>query len=84
MCIRDRDGGKDTPDNIVAACHVCNQRRHKPVSYTHLDVYKRQGMHLVYDDKAQVLEELRPLGVMRQDRLVEHVRICLLYTSRCV
>ena len=33
------------------------------------------GVHLIDDDKAQVLEELRPLGVMRQDRLVEHVRI---------
>ena len=33
------------------------------------------GVHLVDDDVAQVLEELRPLGVMRQDRLVQHVRV---------
>jgi hypothetical protein len=23
-----RDGGKDDPTNIVAACHFCNQKRH--------------------------------------------------------
>ncbi|KAG1470376.1 hypothetical protein G6F57_011813 [Rhizopus arrhizus] len=33
------------------------------------------GVHFVDDDVAQVLEELRPLGVMRQDRLVQHVRV---------
>ncbi len=33
------------------------------------------GMHFVDDDVAQVLEELRPLGVMRQDGLVQHVRV---------
>ncbi|MGY5941141.1 HNH endonuclease [Stenotrophomonas forensis] len=24
-----QDGGKDTAENVVAACHRCNQRRHK-------------------------------------------------------
>jgi hypothetical protein len=33
------------------------------------------GVDLVDHHIAQVLEELRPLGVMRQDRLVQHVRI---------
>jgi hypothetical protein len=33
------------------------------------------GMHLVDDHEAQVLEELRPLGVMRQHALVQHVRV---------
>ena len=33
------------------------------------------GVDLVDHHVAQVLEELRPLGVVRQDRLVEHVRI---------
>ena len=33
------------------------------------------GVHLVDDHVAQVLEELRPLGVVRQDRLVQHVGI---------
>ena len=35
-----QDGGKDTPDNIVAACHVCNQRRHKrPTPAPSADIY---------------------------------------------
>ncbi|MCW0466126.1 hypothetical protein NB705_003199 [Xanthomonas sacchari] len=33
------------------------------------------GVDLVDHHIAQVLEELRPLGVMRQDRLVQHVRV---------
>ncbi len=33
------------------------------------------GVHLIDHHIAQVLEELRPLGVMRQDRLVQHVRV---------
>ncbi len=33
------------------------------------------GMHLVDHHVLQVLEELRPLGVMRQDALVQHVRV---------
>ena len=32
-------------------------------------------MHLVDHDEAQRLEELRPLGVMREDGLMQHVRI---------
>lgn len=34
-----QDGGKDGADNILAACHYCNQKRHKckspkdPISY---------------------------------------------------
>ena len=36
-----QDGGKDDESNIVAACHFCNQKRHKcknpkdPISYKH-------------------------------------------------
>ena len=32
-------------------------------------------MHLVDDHEFQALEELRPFGVMRQDTLMQHVRI---------
>lgn len=32
-------------------------------------------MHLVDDDKAQVFEKLRPLGVVRKDALMQHVGI---------
>ncbi len=43
-----QDGGKDGESNIVAACHFCNQKRHKckkpkdPISYKHY-VSNRQG-----------------------------------------
>ena len=33
------------------------------------------GVQLVDDDVAQLLEQLEPLGVVRQDRRVEHVRV---------
>ena len=33
------------------------------------------GVQLVDDDELQVLEELEPLGVMRKDRRVQHVRV---------
>src|SRR5262245_56514612 len=33
------------------------------------------GMQFVNDNKFEVFEQLRPLGVMRKDALVEHVRI---------
>ena len=63
----------------------------KPVSYTHLDVYKRQGLtgreaqvagaqanHAIR--KAQLLQQVLGLGGHALDLLVG----CLLYTSRCV
>lgn len=43
-----QDGGKDHENNIVAACHFCNQKRHKcktpkdPISYKHY-VSRRVG-----------------------------------------
>ena len=43
---------------------------HTPVSYTHLDVYKRQVLHI------QDLQLNFPVD--------PHRSICLLYTSRCV
>ena len=63
-----------------------------PVSYTHLDVYKRQEFG--NDGKAHILQQPqlhRPGGKHRADIAVAHVLIekrrsllCLLYTSRCV
>ena len=47
-----------------------------PVSYTHLDVYKRQ----LYPTE----EELRTMEYRSKKELSGLVRICLLYTSRCV
>lgn len=39
--LANQDGGKDVESNIVAACHSCDQKRHKckkpkyPISYKH-------------------------------------------------
>ena len=45
----------------------------RPVSYTHLDVYKRQAFHL----RAHRVRCFRQV-------LGDHRELCLLYTSRCV
>ena len=43
-----------------------------PVSYTHLDVYKRQ---LIAFDKVDIMDIAQKIGTFET---------CLLYTSRCV
>jgi len=36
-----QDGGKDVADNVVAACHLCNLRRHKrPTPAPSPDAYR--------------------------------------------
>ncbi|MCO7473024.1 HNH endonuclease [Stenotrophomonas maltophilia] len=36
-----QDGGKAVPENIVAACHLCNLRRHqRPASAPSPEVYR--------------------------------------------
>ena len=50
-----------------------------PVSYTHLDVYKRQGWRSAPISVEKLLDE-PSVGVKGQSNL----EICLLYTSRCV
>ena len=71
--------------------HTCintmpGRRTHRnriiPVSYTHLDVYKRQA---VYTQTTDVEGEIN--GLMTYDRKVikmNEAKVCLLYTSRCV
>ena len=44
----------------------------EPVSYTHLDVYKRQGLPPL----TPIWRAIMPISTLR--------RTCLLYTSRCV
>ena len=58
------------------------------VSYTHLDVYKRQGQYqTIYTD---VAGDISGSGVLVNIRgevigiINTSVRTCLLYTSRCV
>ena len=67
----------------LALCGVAAQAAEKvtiqPVSYTHLDVYKRQGHAggLCHGHGAG-------RGAGRADRAFAHAGACLLYTSRCV
>ena len=82
MCIRDRGVGRivDKPWVVDGALAV------RPVSYTHLDVYKRQVVDLrtitPYDD-ATVVDSVRRTG---RCVVVQEAQgfACLLYTSRCV
>ena len=66
-----------------------------PVSYTHLDVYKRQGMVTADDDNAYFRclscghQETRDRTIYRYDvhnqcKNCGRYYRCLLYTSRCV
>ena len=65
-----------------------------PVSYTHLDVYKRQQLHWLIADRegAITVESVRaglriyenPVGVLTNNPPFEQQMFCLLYTSRCV
>ena len=71
----------------------------EPVSYTHLDVYKRQYNNSAYFLLGLIVEEvngtsyekalqdlvLNPLGMNNSgDRQPDPYKVCLLYTSRCV
>ena len=68
-------------------------QRATPVSYTHLDVYKRQGVEHLLDLAGPHLEAggddhvLDPVGAVEDVLVVEEADVtggCLLYTSRCV
>ena len=66
----------------------------EPVSYTHLDVYKRQhfkhiGHTLFNDERYEGHQILRGVNLPKYKQFVKNVfevlpRHCLLYTSRCV
>ena len=52
-----------------------------PVSYTHLDVYKRQGGQGYHPGLGIVgMQDVGPQRTQRPDEVDD----CLLYTSRCV
>jgi hypothetical protein len=75
MRLRIADGGRADDElrrGAVERAHTLQPPQHVGhVAAEHAAV----GMHFVDHHVAQVLEELRPLGVVRQDGLVQHVRI---------
>ena len=79
MCIR------DSTISVYMRAHISTK---EPVSYTHLDVYKRQRQHLVR--VPEVVGEIPlPPAPGQADHgvdlaLAQRVVDCLLYTSRCV
>ena len=57
-----------------------DKQRDLPVSYTHLDVYKRQ----IYEYMIQIINHAQRVNLSRDDIKVMILTTCLLYTSRCV
>ena len=55
-----------------------------PVSYTHLDVYKRQALHSLYEIGRNLSDKERQEVIARVRAKGYRVEDCLLYTSRCV
>ena len=55
-----------------------------PVSYTHLDVYKRQMPQLMQRSWLMTALPARLNSMAFFGQLVAQARACLLYTSRCV
>ena len=83
MCIRDSNPRVGYPRRVAG-------RTPTPVSYTHLDVYKRQGLCIGSADSTHVKGiSVRGNVVFnanqnRQNDGVTRAKSCLLYTSRCV
>ena len=74
---------RDHPDATLEQAFMAGLG-HKTVSYTHLDVYKRQKE---YDEKMQeasgIISEIS--GWVKEVKVkYERLNSCLLYTSRCV
>ena len=62
---------------------------HGPVSYTHLDVYKRQGdwpaQYFYYAGGVpRIMEEIKSMLHLDAKTVTGKTLGCLLYTSRCV
>ena len=55
-----------------------------PVSYTHLDVYKRQAVTIVILAMTVTFSITMLIAMRLFDSTVSSVKDCLLYTSRCV
>ena len=70
-----------------SACGVPMARSASAVSYTHLDVYKRQGMGYQIVDGPEVEEaayNFTRLNIEEGHPSRDRSDTCLLYTSRCV
>ena len=73
--------------NIVVFILMGIGKIHMAVSYTHLDVYKRQGLNTrytqdvtIYGNSLNLAERTMPTA----EKANAIFRGCLLYTSRCV
>ena len=94
MCIRDRDQGGPSVLWHYDAGNLCEEvwDQRGPVSYTHLDVYKRQSEDELRRDAFSLLKPYDDMSVEDINRFtkddvvcaLEMYNDCLLYTSRCV
>ena len=84
MCIRDRcsgvisfsiRGGREVAVKFMDSL--------SPVSYTHLDVYKRQSLSSVPFARKMMIHPYSRMSELVQNGIMSS-SICLLYTSRCV
>ena len=64
-------------DHIGSSVHFAHL--HEPVSYTHLDVYKRQALGAAGSASQLLQQQLFHQGGIRP--LHHHINGCLLYTS---
>ena len=92
MCIRDSEypvrafrlGGPVELARLLDYIPDSNgeQQRLEAVSYTHLDVYKRQLQATI--DTLQGQLEVKDRQIEQQAQTITRLTDCLLYTSRCV
>ena len=69
-------------------CRAFRDAVHKAVSYTHLDVYKRQNMSTAFTVSGDAAHDITT-GISAAERALTirtlaDPKACLLYTSRCV
>ena len=78
---------RDSQNNLHFIFDVTYPNTHVPVSYTHLDVYKRQFLYLpkeqVHPHNPLYCQFLLEMKLLKSTLLNYHTS-CLLYTSRCV